>query len=379
MTMSHPPHVHRRSSCCGDETLHERHTKALPPKTKVELHVHLDGSIRTETIMRVAKERGIHLPAKTVDELHKHVTVPKGCKSLTEFLSTFAHFIPVFRGSAEAIETIAYEFCEDRRREGIAYAEARYAPHLLADDKLSAEDVVRAINRGLERGQRDFDIIVRSLLCCMRHEPAWSMEVAKLCEKFAGEGVVGIDLAGDEFNFPAEPHAPAFDYAKAHGIRRTVHAGESGPASNVAQAIDLLHAERIGHGYHVIDDEGIYARVKALDVHLECCLTSSVCTCAVTAGWHCHPVVRFAADAANFSLSTDDPAVCNTTLKEEFSVATAKVGLDPGTLSRTVFNAARSSFLPEAEKAKLIADLLAEYIPKGLHASVGTLLEKGEP
>eukprot|EP01137_Pigoraptor_chileana_P022977 Opistho-2@88553 len=358
----------RSSSYAGDPAFHEEHTHAFPPKALVELHVHLDGSIRTETILHYGKERAVPLPSYNIDELHKFVTLPKGCKSLTEFLSTFAHFTPVFRGCAEAIERIAYEFCEDERRQGIAYAEARYAPHLLSDATLSPADVVRAVNRGFERGQKDFDVKIRSILCCMRHEPAWSMEVAQLAAQFASEGVVGIDLAGDE-NYPAAPHAPAFDFAKECGVRRTVHAGESGPAANIVEALDLLHAERIGHGYHVLEDEAVYQRVKDSDIHLECCLTSSVCTCAVTSGWHCHPVIRFSRDNANFSLSTDDPAICNITYRDDLAIAVSKVGLDASAITRTVFDAARSCFLPQAEKEALIAELLQVYLPRKLEVT----------
>ncbi|KJE94453.1 adenosine deaminase [Capsaspora owczarzaki ATCC 30864] len=326
--------------------------------TLVELHCHMDGSLRTSTILDVAQRRGIALPASTVDELHKYVTVAHDCTSLTSFLSTFGVFIPVIRGDAEAIERMAYELCQDQAARGVCYFEARYAPQLLNDATLSIEQVIEAACRGLQRGIADFNIYAKFILCCMRHMPETSLQVAHLAAKYRSSGVVGIDLAGDEAHFPALPHAPAFQFAKEQSIRRTVHAGEAGPAANVSEALDVLHAERIGHGYHIIDDQQVYERVKRDLVHLECCLTSSLQTGAVASAQN-HPIVKFEADRLNFSLNSDDPAVCRTNVREEHELAVSEFHLAPSALQRATLNAAEATFLDSDDKA-LLRDYLSE-------------------
>merc|ERR1712178_358804 len=138
-------------------------------------------------------------------------------------------------------------FCEDSAKAGILYSEVRYAPHLMTGDSLTPGQVVEAVSRGLEKGSAEFGIMMRSILCCMRHVPAWNMEVVDLCVKYRDLGVVGIDLAGDEINFPNKEHIPAF------------------------QAIELMCAERIGHGYHTIDDPAILQLAKDKGTHFEIC------------------------------------------------------------------------------------------------------------
>jgi adenosine deaminase len=221
------------------------------------------------------------------------------------------------------------------------------------------------------------------------------MEVVRLADKYRSEGVVGIDLAGDEHNYPTAPHFPAFKRALELGIHRTVHAGETGSADIVRQAIEQCHAERIGHGYAIIDDPIIYDLIRRNDIHLECCLTSSIQTNAIGKYipkdsekeekhlvfhghetktqihshikskkeiWH--PIHHFARDLLNFSLSCDDPSVSQITIEHEYEHALADLKLSPAQLTQCVFNAARSTFLNENEKKLLIQRLMAAYIPK---------------
>lgn len=221
-----------------------------------------------------------------------------------------------------------------------------------------------------------------------------SMEVVDLADNYRSNGVVGIDLAGDEKNYPIEPHIPAFKRAVELGIHRTIHAGETGSAESVRQAIELCHAERIGHGYAIVDDESVYDLVRRNDIHIECCLTSSIQTNAIgkyipkdsekreknlvlngrqtntklhshirskKETWH--PIHHFARDYLNFSLSCDDPSVSQITIQHEYEHALADLRLLPSHLTRCVFNAARSTFLNENEKHFLIQRLMARYIP----------------
>ncbi|HVY60344.1 MAG TPA: adenosine deaminase, partial [Planctomycetota bacterium] len=202
-------------------------------------------------------------------------------------------------------------------------------------------------------------VTARAILCCMRHRPDWSNETVDLAIRYRADGVAAIDLAGDETHFRGDPHAAAFKRARDAGMHVTVHAGEAGPAANVAEALDLLHAERIGHGYHVVDDEALYARVRRDRVPLECCLTSSLQTGAV-ASLDAHPVRRFLRDGANFSLSTDDPGVSGIDLEHEYRLARAELGLTREQERAITLRALEAAFLPADEKARLRAEIEAE-------------------
>jgi adenosine deaminase len=215
------------------------------------------------------------------------------------------------------------------------------------------------------------------------------MDIVRLADEYRSKGVVGIDLAGDEKNYPLDPHIPAFQYAIELGIHRTLHGGETGSSEPVRQAIEQCQAERIGHGYAIIDDPIVYDLVKKNDIHLECCLTSSIHTNAIgkyeknadqrnqdertrlhsyvipkQLTWH--PIYQFARDNLNFSFSCDDPSVSRITVEHEYRHALSDLKLLPAQLTRCLFNAARSAFLDENEKHLLIQRLLAQYIPSSV-------------
>lgn len=348
------------------------------PKSKVELHVHLDGAVRIQTIIELAKEKQVSLPSFDEKVLRSYVSVSLDKpSSLRGFLECFFVFYPVIMDDVIAIERIAHEFCEDQACSGVLYSEVRYCPHLLCssenhemngeldelDNKpntVSPRAVVQAVLRGLKRGELDFGVKVRSILCCMRHKPDWSLEILELCQEFSNDGVVGMDLAGDEVlgEIPAmKGHVNAFKEARRLNIHRTVHAGEAAPAASVKEALDILHAERIGHGYRVIEDDALYRRILDENIHLEACPTSSILTGAVKPCFRTHPLRRFAEDGANFSLNSDDPLVCQTRMDLEQGVAFTEIGLSPAEITRATFNAARASFLPDDEKQELIDQL----------------------
>lgn len=342
-------------------------------KPKVELHVHLDGSIKPETILYYGKKRGIPLPADTVEGLKNIIGMDKPL-TLPEFLEKFNHYMPAIAGSREAIKRIAYEFVEMKAKEGVVYVEVRYSPHLLANSQvtpipwgqkegdLTPSEVVALVNQGLQEGERDFRVKVRSILCCMRHQENWSPEVVELCKKYQSQGVVAIDLAGDETIqnsslFPG--HRRAYEEAVKSGIHRTVHAGEVGSAEVVKQAVDILKTERLGHGYHTIDDSTLYNRLLAENMHFEVCPWSSY----LTGAWKSeteHAVVRFKNDKANYSINTDDPLIFKSTLNTDYNML-QKMGFNEDEFKRLNIKAAESSFLPETEKKELLALLYKAY------------------
>ncbi|XP_037337105.2 adenosine deaminase [Pungitius pungitius] len=343
-------------------------------KAKVELHVHLDGAIRVSTILGVAKRRGIPLPANTVDEMTE-IIVLKQPATLTKFLGKFAEYMHVIAGDREAIKRIAYEFVEDKAKEGVIYVEVRYSPHFLANTKVdpipwnqaegdvSPDDVVHLVNQGLSEGERDFKVKARSILCCMRHMPSWSMDVVELCKKYQGGGVVAIDLAGDEsLNCKANPgHRKAYEEAERCGIHRTVHAGEVGPPSVVQEAVEVLKAERVGHGYRTLEDRDLYQKLLARNMHFEVCPISSKLTGACDPDFTKHPIITFREDKANYSLNTDDPLIFNSTLHLDYSTAHKYMGFTEEEFKRLNICSAKSCFLPEEEKKQLVDSLLEAY------------------
>ncbi|XP_064160380.1 adenosine deaminase-like isoform X1 [Anguilla rostrata] len=343
-------------------------------KPKVELHVHLDGTIRPETILDVAKKRGIALPTDSAEDLARLCMLCKPA-TLTEFLCKFHHFMHVIAGDREAIKRVAYEFVETKAKEGVLYVEVRYSPHLLANTEvdpipwsqkegdLTPDEVVDLVNRGLRAGENTFRIKARSILCCMRHMPNWSMEVVELCKKYRHSGVVAIDLAGDEsLNCEAHPgHRKAFEEAVRSGVHRTVHAGEVGPPSVVKEAVEVLKAERIGHGYRTLEDRTLYEQLLKKNMHFEVCPMSSKLTGACDPDFTKHPLIRFKEDKANYSLNTDDPLIFNTTLDVDYSITQKYMNFTEKEFKRLNINAAKSSFLPEKEKKDLLNRLFDAY------------------
>ncbi|XP_029078063.1 adenosine deaminase isoform X1 [Monodon monoceros] len=349
----------------------------------------------------VPRKRGITLPANTPEELQDIIGMDKPL-SLPGFLAKFAYYMPAIAGCREAIKRTAYEFVEMKAKEGVVYTEVRYSPHLLANSKvepipwnqaegdLTPDEVVCLVDQGLQDGERDFGVKVRSILCCMRHQPSWSPEVVELCKKYRQQTVVAIDLAGDETIqgstlFPE--HVQAYAEAVKSGIHRTVHAGEVGSAEVVRevsgwagggallparplaragfhaacqQAVDVLKTERLGHGYHTLEDPALYNRLRQKNMHFEVCPWSSYLTGTWKPGTE-HAVVRFKNDQANYSLNTDDPLIFKSTLDTDYQMTKQDMGFTEEEFKRLNINAAKSSFLPENEKRELLDLLYKAY------------------
>ncbi|KAK0398842.1 hypothetical protein QR680_002776 [Steinernema hermaphroditum] len=275
----------------------------------VELHLHLDGSIRYDTILDLAQKKQIDLQgAKTVDELKKLVVTHEPA-SLSKVLAAFSIFLPVVTGDKEAIERIAYELCEDQNKNGVAYFEARYSPHFLCDTvphhlsngepatgKLTPREVIHALKRGLDRGEAKFGVKARSILCCIRGFEDWNNEILELATTMREYGVVAIDVAGCAHGADEqyeESVVRVFQEAAKRGIHRTVHAGESGGAKEVCIAIERMKAQRIGHGYRLILDEDAYKKHAIEEqTHLEECPYLSVMTGSVELDWPRNPIGR---------------------------------------------------------------------------------------
>ncbi|HEY8165339.1 MAG TPA: adenosine deaminase, partial [Gemmatimonadaceae bacterium] len=267
---------------------------------KAELHCHLDGCVRPQTLIELGKECGVPMPRRTADELRDYMHVTDA-QDLEDYLSRFEVTISVMQ-TADAIERIAYELCLDAARDGIRYIEVRNCPLLNCRAGLSPGAALEAQIRGLERAEREVGVIGRSIVIALRQRSSEvSMELARLAVAYKHRGVVAFDLAGGERGFPASHHAGAFAYARGNDMAVTVHAGEGDGAHSVREAVHACGAHRIGHATRLIDDPALTQYVNDRRIGLEICLTSNVHTHAV-ASYETHPLRQYFDRGMNVAL-----------------------------------------------------------------------------
>ena len=248
---------------------------------KTDLHVHLDGSLRIETILGLADEDGIELPAKTVDGLRRAMHCGENTGSLVEYLKAFDVTLRVMQ-TEKALTRIAYELAEDAARENVRYMEVRYAPMLHTRKGLRLTAVVEAVIDGLMEAQKDFGILSNVIVCGIRNiSPESSLEMAQLAVAYKNRGVVAFDLAGAEYDHPAKHHLAAFQLVRDNNINVTIHAGEAYGPESIHQAIHVCGAHRIGHGCRLREDGDLLHYVNDFRIPLECCPSSNVQTGAV--------------------------------------------------------------------------------------------------
>jgi adenosine deaminase len=319
---------------------------------KAELHCHLDGSVRPETLLELAREYDAEMPRADADSLRAYMRA-SNVSSLEEYLDRFAVTLSVLQ-TADALERVAYELVEDAAADGVRYIEVRYAPALNVRAGLSLDEAVEAPLRGLARAERDHGTIGRVILCALRHlHRDESLEVARLASEYRARGVVGFDLAGPEAAFPASHHARAFAYAHAHGLACTCHAGEGAGAESVYEAVHICGADRLGHAARLIEDASLIDYVGEHRVPLEICLTSNVQTRAA-ASYERHPVRQYFDRGLNVVLNTDNRLMSDTTLTDEYALAAERLRFTAKDLSTIALNGFRSAFLPLDERYALV-------------------------
>lgn len=325
---------------------------------KAELHVHLDGSIRPQTMIELARDQGVRLPAGNPEGLARAVHV-RHAQSLEEYLERYQITLSVMQKPA-ALERIAYEFLVDAAAENIRYVEVRYCPALHTGG-MTLVQAVESVLAGLRRGERETGSVARVIVCALRTlSPEVSLDLARLAVDYSREGVVGFDLAGAEQGHPAADHVRAFEYARSHGLRCTCHAGEGDGAESVRQALGICGAERIGHGTRLYEDPQLEAYVRDRRIPLEVCLTSNLHTGTVRS-LEAHPVRRYLEAGLVVTLNTDSRLVDGTTLSDELWLAHNRLGLTQDQIERVILNGFESAFLPEEEKRSLLARVRAEW------------------
>ncbi len=335
---------------------------------KVELHDHLDGGVRVETIIDIAKKDNISLPSYDAEELKE--LLKKGCeqKSLSLYLRAFEITDAVMQ-SRENLIRISKEAVLDLKEDNVVYAEIRFAPTLHTKGGLNLEEVVNAVLKGLEEGKKETGVETGLILCAMRNEdPSDTLEIAELAVAFREKGVVGFDIAGDEYGHPPKKHLEAFQYIRNKNFNITIHAGEAFGIESIWQAIQICGAHRIGHGVRIVEDmaiEGGAIRkmgslahfINDMRIPLEMCLTSNVGTGAAES-YQSHPFPILFKNGFRVFLCTDNRLMSDTNLTKEMSIAAREYGLGIRDLEKITINAMKSAFIHHDEKIRIIYDVI---------------------
>ena len=345
--------------------------EAIAAAPKVLLHDHLDGGLRSQTIIDLARDIGHDLPRHDAGELEQWFTAAADSGSLERYLDTFEHTVAVMQ-RADALRRVAAECVEDLAADGVVYAEVRYAPeqHLRAD--LTLDEVVNAVREGFEEGTRraadaGHSIVARQLLTAMRHQ-ARSMEIAQLVVTHRDAGVVGFDIAGAEAGYPPTRHLDAFEYLQRENAHFTIHAGEAFGLPSIWQALQWCGADRLGHGVRIIDDIAVagddevrlgrlasYVRDKRIP--LEMCASSNLQTGA-TESIAAHPIGLLARLRFRVTINTDNRLMSGTSMSREMALLSDAFGYDLADLRWFSVNAMKSAFLPFDERLAMIDDVI---------------------
>ena len=348
-------------------TLSEDAVRAVP---KVLLHDHLDGGVRPQTVIELARDQAYDkLPTTDAGELG--AWFQRGAKrgSLPLYLEGFAHTCGVMQ-TDEALERVAFEMMEDMHRDGVVYVETRFAPVFHTEKGLHWDDVLKAVLRGLERGRATFGVEFGVIVCAMRNMRL-SEEMAELAVDYRERGVVGFDLAGEEGGFPPKKHVDAFHYIQRENFNITIHAGEAFGKESIWQAIQWCGAHRIGHATRLIEDIALdkkdptkivkmgYLAQYVLDkrIPLEICLSSNVDTGAA-ASIETHPFGIYHRYNFRVTLNTDDRLMSDTTMTKELLLASRAFGLGLNELEKITINAMKSAFLPYNKRIQVIYDVI---------------------
>ncbi len=318
---------------------------------KVDLHRHLEGSLRLETLREAAVQYGIELPG---DGLPGLVQMQPGDRpTFSTFLAKFQVLRQFYR-SPELIERMTREAVCDAANDGVTHLELRFTPVALGRQQgFSPAQVMDWVAASASRAAVECGIVVRLIASVNRHEPVEQAEaIARLAVERIGQGIVGLDLAGNEAEFPALPFASVFREARSSGLHITVHAGEWGGAANVSEAVGAFGAERIGHGVRVLEDPRVVDLVRERGTALEVCLTSNVQS-GVVPTLADHPLLRLLDAGLNITLGTDDPSVSGIALSGEYQLAVEGLGLSPDRLEGMILASARAAFLPDEEREAL--------------------------
>ena len=326
---------------------------------KVELHCHLDGSLRIPTILDLAKKDKVTLPTSDSDILSKLLVIGKTRGSLEDYIKRFDITLSVMQ-TPQSLSRTAYELIEDVAKENVRYIEIRYSPILHTEKGMTMGESVEAVRNGLKRGQKDFGVKSGIIVCGIRNiSAAASLKLADLTVQYKNKGVVGFDLAGAEENFPAKDHQEAFYMILNNNINATIHAGEAYGPSSIHQAIHHCGAHRIGHGTRLKENKDLMNYVNDHRITLEICLTSNWQTKSIRSLKY-HPLKYYYDQGIRVTINTDNRLMSGTTLTKEFLLAHKLFGFKLHDFREMIIMAMKSAFIPYAERKILIRNIANE-------------------
>lgn len=326
---------------------------------KTDIHCHLDGSLRPRTMLELAEAQGVKLPTTNLRELQTLLQAGRRTQSLADYLEIFDYTLSVMQ-ERDALYRVAYELAEDAAAENVRHLEVRYSPILHRKKNLPYPDIVEAVVGGLADAGRQFNVTTGVIICGIRSmDPKHSLMLAELALAYKGRGVLAFDLAGQEKDYPAKAHRAAFELILKNNINSTVHAGEAfGPAS-ISQALHHCGAHRIGHGTRLGEDEDLLRYVNDHRIPLEVCLSSNVQTRTVASIGE-HPFHEYFKLGLRVTINTDNRLISATTVSHEITLAARAFRLSPYALKRIIINGFKSSFLPYAQKARMLREVNLE-------------------
>jgi adenosine deaminase len=312
---------------------------------KTDLHVHLDGSLRLETIIDLARIHHVELPSTDPAELARAMNLGQNCGSLVEYLKAFDVTLQVMQHE-DALYRVAYELAEDAARENVRYMEVRYAPMLHTRGGLKLTSVVEAVLAGLRAAHDALGVESNIIVCGIRNiSPESSLEMAELAVAYKGRGVVGFDLAGAEYDHPAKHHKKAFQLVRDNNINTTIHAGEAYGPESIAQALHVCGAHRIGHGVRLRENGDLLHYINDHRIPLECCPSSNVQTGAVR-DLASHPLKLYFDLGLRVTINTDNRLVTDTSVSQELWHCHTQMGMSLRDIKTMILAGFKSAFLP---------------------------------
>ena len=320
----------------------------------IDLHRHLDGSVRLETILDLGRQHGIPLPGETLEELRPHVVITTPQPGLIEFLAKFRWMTGVL-ADYDACRRVARENVEDAKREGLRYLELRFSPLFMADaHNLDPSKVTAAVVEGVREGEEATGVKANLIGILTRtYGPVRARRELRALLDHKKE-IVALDLAGDEGNWPAELFTEHFQEGRDAGWNVTVHAGEAAGAQSIVTAVEKLGATRIGHAVRAAEDPAVMDLLRERRIGIEANLTSNVQTSTVS-DYASHPLKKFLEAGLLATINTDDPGISGIDLAYELDVAAPAAGLGESDVNRALLNAWEIAFLSAGEKGRLLA------------------------
>ena len=338
--------------------------RALP---KTDLHCHLDGSLRIPTILELAEEGQVKLPADTPEGLARALHQGQICRNLEDYLTAFDITLSVLQ-TEDALFRAAHELALDAAQENVRYLEVRYSPVLHTRRGLKRTTIVDAVLDGLRAAKRETGIKSNVIICGIRHiDPVTSLRLAELAVAYKNKGVVGYDLAGAEEGYPSKDHQAAFQLILDNNVNVTIHAGEAFGPESIAQAVHYCGAHRIGHGVRLREHGDLLNYLNDHRIPLEMCPSSNSQTGSVT-DMKSHPLKFYFDFGLRVTVNTDNRLVTDTTCTKELLIAHREMGFTLEDLVTVIVQGFKSGFLPFREKSDLlrqvnreIAETLARY------------------